>query len=211
MLNRKGFIGPIGDDLPSLIPLIFALIIFFATFSFALARYSDMSASFERDLDVVNLSNILRGDSFITGINDFHKKCASLPLTRIKYVAGITNAMTAPEYFEQNLPWEYRGIEYYKRDDGTGGLVFVNENIDEDDELDAWGYDGIDNDWDADYDDDGDGFPDSLYRCSNVEEDEELTYMSSRDYVVVQRIYPITLQQNDIVRPMHLVVVAWTD
>ncbi len=206
MLNRKGFIGPIGDDLPSLIPLIFALIIFFSTFSFALARYGQMTSSFENDLTVANISSILRGDSFITGPDDFSKKCSTLPVTKMKYVAGITNAMTAPEYFKKGMsdPSDYRGINVYD-------LKFVNNNVDEDDELDPDGYNNRDDDGDEDKDDDGDGNIDSEYRCANIEKSEELTFESSRNHNVVYRIYPIALQQNKVVRPMHLVVVAWAE
>lgn len=206
MLNRKGFIGPIGDDLPSLIPLIFALIIFFSTFSFALARYGQMTASFENDLTVANISSILKGDSFITGSADFSKKCGTLPVTKMKYVVGITNAMTAPEYFKKGMsnPADYQGIDVYN-------LKFVNDNVDEDDELDLYGYNNRDDDGDADEDNDGDGNIDSEYRCANVDKSEELTFESSRHRDVVYRIYPIALQQNKVVRPMHLVVVAWTE
>ncbi|MFH1587112.1 MAG: hypothetical protein ABID38_04605 [Candidatus Diapherotrites archaeon] len=207
MLNRKGFIGPIGDDLPSLIPLIFALIIFFSTFSFALARYGQMTASFENDLTVANISGILRGDSFITGPDDFSKKCGTLPVTKMKYVAGLTNAMTAPEYFKLGLSnpiVDYQGIDVYN-------LKFVNDNVDEDDELDPVGYNNRDDNGNAEDDNDGDGNIDSEYRCANVDKDEELTFEGSRYRDVVYRIYPIALQQNKVVRPMHLVVVAWAE
>ena len=49
MVNQKGFLGPIGDDLPSLIPIIFGLVIFFAVFNTGFQAFQNKS----RDFDVV--------------------------------------------------------------------------------------------------------------------------------------------------------------
>ena len=48
--SRKGFIGPIGDDLPSIIPLVFALIVFFSGFYLTMNVFESKQNDFDSDL-----------------------------------------------------------------------------------------------------------------------------------------------------------------
>ena len=87
IMGSKGFLGPIGDDLPSLIPLIFALVIFFSTFTFAFSVFNEKNSDFQSDLDVLNIARVLKGTSLISSIEDFDKSCATLNITSLKFRA----------------------------------------------------------------------------------------------------------------------------
>ena len=180
--NQKGFLGPIGDDLPSLIPLLFALLVFFATFSFSFGVFNDENVSFKADLAVLNISRILKGTNYITGINDFLEKCGSINITTVKYRAGITNLFTAQDnyisqgnYLEPDNPPRSYEIGFFK----SGVDVFECPNI-----L-------------------SEGYP----NFSDPDSSELDEYFESRPRIT--RVYPIVVEDNRVVKPMHLVVVAW--
>ncbi|MEW6295789.1 MAG: hypothetical protein AB1467_05890 [Candidatus Diapherotrites archaeon] len=86
---QKGFLGPIGDDLPSLIPLLFALTIFFSVFYFALTEFTNKADSFDNDVAVVQISNALRGTGLVSGHSSLRELCASLNVKTPKYIALI--------------------------------------------------------------------------------------------------------------------------
>ena len=86
---QKGFLGPIGDDLPSLIPLLFALTIFFSVFYFSLTEFTSKAASFDNDVAVVQISNALRGTGLVSDYSSFKELCTSLNIKNPKYVALI--------------------------------------------------------------------------------------------------------------------------
>jgi hypothetical protein len=46
--NRRGFIGPISDDLPSLIAILLALSMFFSALAFALNEYNAKVSAFNK-------------------------------------------------------------------------------------------------------------------------------------------------------------------
>ena len=104
----KGFIGPIGDDLPSLIPLIFSLVIFFATFNQTLVIYRSTASRFELVLDALRISNALRGDKYINDFQEFKQLCNSVNPIGLFFKAGLVD-----------LNEDYKPIDIYK---------FVNEN-----------------------------------------------------------------------------------
>lgn len=105
---RKGFIGPIGDDLPSLIPLIFSLVIFFAAFNQTLMVYRSTASRFELVLDALRISNALRGDKYINDFQEFEQLCNSVNPIGLFFKAGLVD-----------LNEHYNPIDIYK---------FVNEN-----------------------------------------------------------------------------------
>jgi len=88
-LNFKGYIGPIGDDLPSLIPLVFALIIFFASFYSAVNVYNDKTVDFENDISVVQVSASLRGTGFVSSLQEFNDSCNALNVRQPYFSAGL--------------------------------------------------------------------------------------------------------------------------
>ncbi|MDO8537665.1 MAG: hypothetical protein Q7S21_02165 [archaeon] len=102
MLNRKGFLGPIGDDLPSLIPLVFALTIFFAVFYLTFNTFNERTQDFDNDTSAVQISAALRGTGFIASSEDFTKLCGNINVTRLDYFAGI---IKAEEYSSGYIEW----------------------------------------------------------------------------------------------------------
>ena len=105
MLNRKGFMGPIGDDLPSLIPLLFALIIFFSTFTFALNEFNLENLDINSKLEVLRVARVLRSNGIIAGHDDWERLCDNVPLTAVKFKAGLIDLEM------QRLEFKYVAVE----------------------------------------------------------------------------------------------------
>ncbi len=89
MRFRKGFVGPIGDDLPSLVPLIFSLIIFFASFSSAFDVFIGAKEDFESAILISDLAASVAGDHFITSAEEFYKNCERVSLYGFFYKASL--------------------------------------------------------------------------------------------------------------------------
>jgi hypothetical protein len=88
--KNKGFLGPIGDDLPSLIPLLFALMLFFYAFTSAWNNFDKRNEDFADDLAVLRVSNALRGNNYIAGIEKFNENCETAKGTqRMHFLAGL--------------------------------------------------------------------------------------------------------------------------
>ncbi|MDD3084171.1 MAG: hypothetical protein PHP82_04050 [Candidatus ainarchaeum sp.] len=90
MFNKKGFIGAIGDDLPSLIPIIVALLLFFTVFSITFNSYNEKNALLRKNISLMNISRDLKGDSLILGVDQFLGNC-----NRIKFNQYGENFMVA--------------------------------------------------------------------------------------------------------------------
>ena len=82
---EKGFIGSIGDDLPSLIPIVFALLIFFSAFSATLSVYNSENASVSTDMGVLAIARSLKGDSLLLNLSQFEKRCDDLRIQKYPY------------------------------------------------------------------------------------------------------------------------------
>ena len=87
----KGFIGPIGDDLPSLIPIIFALIIYFSTFTTTFSVFEKGNMRFDRTIKVLKVSNDLRGDKYINDAEEFLELCENVTVRGINFKAGLVD------------------------------------------------------------------------------------------------------------------------
>ena len=93
----KGFLGPIGDDVPSLIPLIFALLLFFASFSFALNEFGKQNDFFESTVEASKITTELRAASYISSWSSFDNVCQGLNLKQLKYRAGLMELKSGAE------------------------------------------------------------------------------------------------------------------
>jgi len=87
----RGFIGPIGDDLPSLVPIVVALLLFFTTFTLALNTYNTKNAFLNQQTEMTSVARELKGDSLILGVDWFEEKCAALKMKRYpsNFIAAI--------------------------------------------------------------------------------------------------------------------------
>lgn len=92
--SQRGFIGPIGDDLPSLIPLTIALMIFFAAFGFAFNEYEQRQSTFDQRLLLLAVGKTLKGDALIDTFDKWRAACNSLEVNRYKFRAVVFEIST---------------------------------------------------------------------------------------------------------------------
>ena len=184
MLEEKGFLGPIGDDLPSLIPLIFALIIFFTVFSQTFSTFDERNTMFRDSLTVVRLSDVFVGNSYIVsdeeGSKQFDKMCETGQSIRtINWKAGLMELDTCS--LERKGQGRFRGIDVQELDSGFFSLQINPVTA-------------------------------KLFSCSNTE--EPLNYFSEnvivRFYPVALEVNLLQTENKKFyVKPMLLVIVAW--
>ncbi|MDO8627723.1 MAG: hypothetical protein Q7K42_04610 [Candidatus Diapherotrites archaeon] len=87
--SSKAFIGPIGDDLPSLIPIIFSLLIFFSAFTFAFNKFNEENDLIRTKLDALNVARTMKVNSFISNYEHFQKLCEDAKVVQINFIAGL--------------------------------------------------------------------------------------------------------------------------
>lgn len=109
MLNKKGFLGPIGDDLPSLIPLVFALMIFFGVFYLTFNTFNDRTKDFDNDTSAVQISAALRGAGYIDSSPQFQQLCQNINIKNLEYFAGI---IQAENYSTSFIEWTNLNTKY---------------------------------------------------------------------------------------------------
>ncbi|MBU2099871.1 hypothetical protein KKG83_03975 [Candidatus Micrarchaeota archaeon] len=102
-MKNKGYLGPIGDDLPSLIPLMFALIIFFSSFYMTIDTYNTKTVDFENDIAVVQVSATLRGTGLVSSLADFQKYCNALNVRQPYFSAGIVSLDQNFDFFDESF------------------------------------------------------------------------------------------------------------
>lgn len=91
-INARGYLGPIGDDIPSLIPIIVGMITFFSAFTFTLNEYNQRTASFAADRDTLIIANSLKGDSYLSSFSEFDTACKGLRVRGLEYVAAVVES-----------------------------------------------------------------------------------------------------------------------
>ncbi len=90
--NARGYLGPIGDDIPSLIPIIVGLITFFSAFTFTLNEYNQRSQSFSADRDTLIIANALKGDSYLSTFEEFDNACQGLRVRGSNYASAVVES-----------------------------------------------------------------------------------------------------------------------
>lgn len=118
-LNKKAFIGPVGDDLPSLIPIMFGLIIFFSVFNHTWMLYNEKDKEFQFGLDIERISSGIKKNSYFSTVSDFKQKCeeASFITLNSKFeIAIIQNKFTSPLeeidiYDLENIAFDLKSID----------------------------------------------------------------------------------------------------
>jgi len=172
---ERGFIGPIGDDLPSLIPLLFGLVMFFSTFTLTFNTFDDRNVQFDDDISIMRISRTLQSNSYIFSHKNFELLCSEIGIVNLDFVAGITEQGTRGE--DGVVVGSIFEVEFFKNSEGE-------------------------------------------FMCTNVPLDEATLTDPARvenflplevavDRKVVSRIFPIVVEDNKVVKPMHLVVIAW--
>jgi hypothetical protein len=88
--SRKGFLGPIGDDLPSLIPLVFALTMFFYVFTVTWNVFDERNRDFDNDIAILRIASILKGNSYIPNHESFAERCEEAKsIRKMNFKAGL--------------------------------------------------------------------------------------------------------------------------
>jgi hypothetical protein len=96
-MKKSGFIGPIGDDLPSLIPLVFALMMFFYVFTFTWNAFDQKGRIFQDNIDALKVGDSLKGNNYLSGFDSFNANCEEAQIyKRIKFMAGLVPLSTGP-------------------------------------------------------------------------------------------------------------------
>ncbi len=127
MNSSKGFLGPIGDDLPSLIPLIFALMMFFYVFTFTWNIFDQRSIAFDDAISVLSVGNTLKGGNYLRGIDMFKQRCAEAQNIRnVKFMAGLLPLSTGPGQEFVGLDVETLESDFFTVD----GEKFICSNVD---------------------------------------------------------------------------------
>ena len=80
--KEKGFIGAIGDDLPSLIPIFVGLMIFFAVFLSTYNNYKTTTNLYSLQQDAISISITLKSEPLIPDYNLFMKTCNKVNSTK---------------------------------------------------------------------------------------------------------------------------------
>jgi len=187
--SPKGFIGPIGDDLPSLIPIVFALAVFFSAFNVALENFDSKNIGFSDDLDALKIARVLRSNGYIVNYENFQQLCNLVEVRSVNYAAGIAELNSNPEdSLDPSKPYDY-SIEGIL--DSAGGSDVLAKLFYKDDSG-------------------------KVFSCTNLKEPD--TGLSS-DVIVgkkaIIRVYPVIVEKQRagdlglISSPMQLVVIVW--
>lgn len=87
-MNARGFLGSIGDDLPSLIPLFFALMIFFASLAYAFTTINERNDFINTYIDSLGIAKAALGDASFVDLQDF-KYSSNKVVTAANYIYGL--------------------------------------------------------------------------------------------------------------------------
>ncbi len=128
-LNQKAYLGPIGDDLPSLIPLMFALVIFFSSFYSAVNVYNDRTVDFENDIAVVQISASLRGTGLVSSLEQFHNSCNALNVRQPYFSAGLIDLNKDVNIFDLRENYLFEGSELYECSNVVPEKILTKEKV----------------------------------------------------------------------------------
>jgi len=128
---NRGFLGPIGDDLPSLIPLLFALMMFFYVFTFTWNVFDQKGAAFNDSLEALRVANTLKGNNYLRGIGSFNERCTEAQsIKRIKFMVGLLPLSTGPGQNFSGIDLETIEDDFFE----SGDEKFFCTNLPEDSE-----------------------------------------------------------------------------
>lgn len=195
MFREKGFIGVIGDDLPSLLPIIAGLLLFFSTFNTALSTFSEAKTVFENSEKLIQIIKAVRGDNYISSYKDFVEGCAKIPVKGLFYkVALVDSALFRVP--ESGLPKiEFFDVRRFVLDDDYARNSIAFSIITPEGKK--------------------------VFLCSktfnleNYSEEEIKKLKETQIRNLFTRIYPVAFEDRQnarsglVVRPMFLVITVW--
>ncbi len=146
LVFRKGFVGPLGDDIPSIFPIVAGVVLFFGTIAFAGNLSAEKNAYLDIRKAAVSLSYIVTDKGFVDDAT-FQDKCAALQkaadadnvyvlLTVKRYCGEIIftddpKSRLSPYYYEKDLNDDYgytwQACTNYEDLQRRGGAFVPNE------------------------------------------------------------------------------------
>jgi hypothetical protein len=127
--KSKGFIGAIGDDLPSLIPIFIGLIIFFSVFLSTYNVYKDKTNLYSLEQEAVTISLTLKEEPIISNYNIFQHQC-NLVNTNKKWTAFVTDLdLNSDNQKSINTNHIEDSIVTFEDEDGDDKNIFICNNL----------------------------------------------------------------------------------
>ncbi|MFH0955353.1 MAG: hypothetical protein V1777_04590 [Candidatus Micrarchaeota archaeon] len=182
-LNRKGFIGPIGDDLPSLIPLTFALVIFFGAFAFAFNAFDQKKIDFDQKFALLRIGQTLKGDNLIENYEKWNALCHNVEVRNFKYRAVVFKIPVNTG--------QYQDYQFFKEQQGHDPCN--NSNLGTNCQPPLFDY--------------GSPSKPQVLICQN--NSDELTQKNAPSYNLLRINFPVAINDNGVIRPALLAVAVW--
>jgi hypothetical protein len=135
-MNQKGFIGSIGDDLPSLIPIFLGLVVFFSVFLGVFNDYNQKNKVYTLNQEAVEISMQLKSDPVIVDYDHFMEKCNSIKSTK-NWTAFLVGLPLDTDNYQainiQGITENYQSdvIEHEDEYGNTEHYICNYENLDE--------------------------------------------------------------------------------
>ncbi|MDD3178307.1 MAG: hypothetical protein PHR26_02195 [Candidatus ainarchaeum sp.] len=181
--KQKGYIGAIGDDLPSLIPIFIGLLIFFSVFLSTYNNYKTETQNFDLHQDAIDISMTLRSEPVIIDYNHFTNICNKVNTNRNWTAFLIDLPQDLDNYNEVDLEF------LLTNDEDNTQIIVLDENI---------------------YDPNSEQ---NIFYCPNTSKnlDKFKTKVKTQDekHKVLVYVYPINLQIEYHAVPVRLYVAVW--
>lgn len=125
--KSKGFIGAIGDDLPSLIPIIFALVLFFAVFGYSLDVFHQKTDFMQMKLSGLQIASTIKQNSLLSGEHGFLRGCSKVTQREYNYVAVLLRGLDDDSWDNfGEADWEFDPQNYEKSP--SVSVDFIKDN-----------------------------------------------------------------------------------
>ncbi|MFH0973372.1 MAG: hypothetical protein V1817_01115 [Candidatus Micrarchaeota archaeon] len=115
---RRGFVGPLGDDIPSIFPIVAGVLLFFGTIAFAGNLSAEKNAYLDIRKAAVSLSYIVTDKGFVTETTLIDKATA---LKKAADANSVYVLLTVKRYCGEitftNDPYDPLSPYYYDRSD----------------------------------------------------------------------------------------------
>jgi hypothetical protein len=189
--NNKGFIGSVGDDLPSIIPIVIALLLFFSVFSSTLTTYNNRNAEFRQRIETISIARELKGNSLLLGSAVFEDSCkfAKIRPRAYSFLAAV---------YPANHP--VGEIFAYTDEDAGNFVAFNEEGVLKGSITNAFSDEYLLDPADLDY------------ICSYISVGSKEFSGKEKNYII--RFYPVAVQMKDpngstIIVPAIMAMVIW--
>jgi len=131
MLKKKGYIGAIGDDLPSLIPIFLGLTIFFSVFLTTYNVYRNTTDLYSIKNDAISIAGTIKEDPLFTDYNSFIKICGKINTKYNWNTFVIPLDLNTEQYSGFQVSDIHEDVFLKQWEDPENGFFCGNQTIDE--------------------------------------------------------------------------------